>query len=859
MRIGSVLSWADRILALCHAGDFVAAIDLTTSYYDSSAIGNTIGLPATRKARHELLRARALSLMRASLQYAFSEDRLTDGTYDSADGRGVDLTPLFEGLVECCFRACMTIEEPAFLFEDVFEAYANVRIEGIFLEILAKHLLEDRVVDIPPQIIQALLAYHARRGEYEQAERIIWHVDPQRLDINQSIVLCETHALWDAYIYVHNQCLMDYTSPLAKLLDMINENRHRDPEQSTQTSDLISQHATRLYRYIESTLSGNVYPSEQPATPEAAEEGRKAMYGCLFSLTAPPDPAFTALRTHHTYPVLQSLLHVDTEALLHTLDVAFEDAYLNDNHGFLMSRQFIVNVLLEVMTPQTYEAGDITLLHIFIARNLPKYPQFVLVSPSTLHQILQGLASDPDLSTREDRELAAEFLLSAYTPYDTDEIYRQFREAGFWRILRSVYTREQDWIEVLKVDIADDSLLSDEYFSEINNVLAAGLQSNQAAKLKAEIKASLADLLEGSITATATTLEKHLPALHPDALSRLEGHRQRQLSYLAILIEPYQPIEMDDRADNRLMIPVSPNVTDDMYVKYLSLLCEFDSDRTTAFIEIHRRLLEIPQVEMTLNSQGMFHALVWYIFLRGDQERAFAKLGEIMQTLASQLLDSADSRSANARTLALITKVARMGMQMAQHASSVGGFSREDAWFYVLSQTLAIIRRVHRTEAAELSPEITMLPTLRTVVQDELSGLLSNSGTSTVAFPKLFKRLMDQPEDETETQVSATSTEMKIILTSMLRAYATDEELLKITNRIIGDDLHALFAELVRMKSSGWKTRYDTCSYCNSSVLLSEKEVDLLNRQGRLEMEQGQIVIAQDGHCTHVSCMVPSA
>lgn len=796
--------------------------------------------------------------MRASLKYAFSEDRLTDGTYDSTDGRGVDLTPLFEGLVECCFQACLTIEEPTFLFEDVFEAYANVGIQGIYLEILAKHLLEDRVADIPPQIIQALLAHHARRGEYEQAERIIWHVDPQRLDINQSIVLCETHGLWDAYIYVHNQCLMDYTTPLAKILNMIQETRQGDPDLSTQTFDLVSQHATRLYRYIESTLSGNVYPSGQPASPKAAEEGRKAMYGCLFSLTALPDPAFAALRIHDAYPVLQSLLHLDTEALLHTLDVAFEDGYLNDNHGFLMSRQLIVNILLEVMTPQTYYAGDITLLHIFIARNLPKYPQFILVSPSTLHQILQGLASDPDPSTREDRELAAEFLLSAYTPYDTDAIYQQFKEAGFWRILRSVYTKEEDWTEALKVDIADDSLLSDEYFLEINDVLTAGLKSNQATKLKAEIKASLSSLLEASITATATTLKNHLPDLHADALAILDGQRHKQLGYLAVLLEPYRVIDTDDRTDTRPSTSAASQITDDMYIAYLSLLCELDSDRVLPLIETHRKLLEIPHVEAVLEDQSMFHALVWYIFLRGDQQRAFEKLGQVMHTLASRLLDGPDSRSHHeATTLDRIEKVARMGMQMALHTSTADGFSREDSWYYVLSQTLAIIRRILKTSAMSDNSAEIVLPALRTVVQEELSGLLSNSGSSTVAFPKLFKRLMDQPDEDTSAQSSDTNAEMKIILTSMLRAYATDEELLKITNRIIGNDLYALFAELVRVKASGWKSRHESCNYCGISVLLSETEVEMINRQGNLETKQDQVAIAQDGHCTHVWCMLP--
>jgi len=42
-----------------------------------------------------------------------------------------------------------------------------------------------------------------------------------------------------------------------------------------------------------------------------------------------------------------------------------------------------------------------------------------------------GLAVDPDQSTREDRQLATEYLLSAYTPHDTEHILSLFEKAGF--------------------------------------------------------------------------------------------------------------------------------------------------------------------------------------------------------------------------------------------------------------------------------------------------------------------------------------------------------------------------------------------------------------------------------------------
>jgi hypothetical protein len=95
---------------------------------------------------------------------------------------------------------------------------------------------------------------------------------------------------------------------------------------------------------------------------------------------------------------------------------------------------------------------------------------------------------------------------------------------------------------------------------------------------------------------------------------------------------------------------------------------------------------------------------------------------------------------------------------------------------------------------------------------------------------------------------------MKLILTSMLRAYATDEELLKITTRIIGNDLHILFAALVKAKSSGWKAQDDQCHHCGISVLLTDEEVDAMTREAGTK-EQEQVIVTQDGNNMHRSCI----
>ena len=89
--MGTLLTWADKILSFVQ-GDFLSAIQLTRTYYPGEAPRNTNGLT------DEVIEKMKRELMNASANYAFSEDRMLDG-------RGVDRTSLFEGLVSTGARA----------------------------------------------------------------------------------------------------------------------------------------------------------------------------------------------------------------------------------------------------------------------------------------------------------------------------------------------------------------------------------------------------------------------------------------------------------------------------------------------------------------------------------------------------------------------------------------------------------------------------------------------------------------------------------------------------------------------------------------------------------------------------------
>src|SRR6201999_2089295 len=115
--VGTLLTWADRILAFVQEGDFLSAIETTRTYYIGKAPGNKNGLPDNSSELQAVVGEKMRELMVASMRYAFSEERMTDGTHYTPDGRGVDRTSLFEGLVATFARACIVLDDFDLLWE----------------------------------------------------------------------------------------------------------------------------------------------------------------------------------------------------------------------------------------------------------------------------------------------------------------------------------------------------------------------------------------------------------------------------------------------------------------------------------------------------------------------------------------------------------------------------------------------------------------------------------------------------------------------------------------------------------------------------------------------------------------------
>ncbi|KAF9012366.1 Golgi CORVET complex core vacuolar protein 8-domain-containing protein [Cyathus striatus] len=864
LQVGTLLTWADRILAFVQEGDFISAIDLTRKYYLNEAPGNRNGLPDDPQHRKNVIGEKMRHLMLASARYAFSEDRMTDETHITPNNRGVDRTSLFEDLVSVCCRACVSLGDFDFLFEDLFQYYDDYAITTIYLRRLEPFVLSNDIRYIPPRITQRLVALHENDGRPDKIERIIWHIDPICLDINQAIQICQRHHLYDALIYVYTRALRDYVSPLVQLLELIRKvqqyrksspNFSSDHSGSTTVDSIESLIVSsyKIYPYLAFVFSGLTYPSEEPLPEDEAFQAKKELYSFLFfgrSSMWPPGEGGKLILTSDeggvepTYPYARQLLQYDAEAFLHSLDIAFEDSYLNDESQSI-TRLVVIRILLEIISDEGFTCEDITLVNIFFARNVPKYPQFLepLLSPTILHGVLIGLAHDPDQETREDRQLAAEYLLSVYNPHESDKIVGLFENAGFYRILRTWYQEDHRWAPLLSVYLKDPEYASADLLTKIDDILCASARSNKGHipdELIAIFSNSLSQLLDSSIPGTMAVIDKHFPKLHLQALDAFGNTDESRFSYLGRLLDPPQVNGNEDVLRYRSAVTPPP----ELYYSYLGLKCQYDPENAIDTLRRYPKDLEWSRLTDICESKHAYSAVVWAKNMSGQPEEALSKADSYQKTLTSQLIKSLkDSRFTDGcEELRYLNSISSVAVDIClEHSRELAtDVPLEDIWFKLLSSQIACVQMV----SSICLDESAASSSLRSIVQTTFAALVSITSTHAVSFPRLFKRLVNSA-----TTINGTHyTEFRTILTGMLESYRSDGDMLTITKHLVERDLYDVIAILCQERGRGWTATRGICIHCRKPLLNKHKDTSSLSNISY------QVVISRTGGY-HTGCI----
>ncbi|KAJ5678443.1 uncharacterized protein N7477_004076 [Penicillium maclennaniae] len=845
-QVGNLSNWADRLLALMEAGDFIGAIRLATSYYTGAAEKLTVGLPEEDALRQPIVQEKLLEMISASLKYAF-------GRNDEAHNGRVQNEQL-EELAEVSIAACIYMDDVEFLWEEVFTWYEEQGSAGIFLEVLEPRIIDGTIRSLPPIAVKALINHFIKTHSPGRLEEIICLLNTTTMDIDQVTTLCKQHNLFDAYIYVWNRCLADYIGPLEELLQMI----------PTQTEPLVNgdyalevtkhTNAMKSFAYLSFVLTGRIYPTGDEMDETEASRAKLSLYQYLFSGNLEPVDGSSETKS---FSQLRALLKFDASSFMSMLNEAFEDSFLNEpdseespSPGASINRQYLISILLQVMDASSFTPADTIYLDMFVARNLPKYPQYILLSGTTLHQVLTRLCQYPDESMADDCELSAEYLLSFYHPPDIQSMVPLFQAARFFRILKSIYRSEKQypqWIMTYLEDPNDKEAI----FTSIHDCLrsGSGLGKKQRKDVVDVVQKHAREIADIDVMRTAQTMQILAPEVHSTFLQVLEHDTYRQYQYLRVLVEPAGPSGEKP-----------PSVENSMIERYVQLLCKYNPQHVADFVEgLRVGDIHLEELLPAIEESGVIDAAVILLARQGQVRAAMDRLIAHLSTLESGLigiLQSANQTPDTATTVEAIddlldslNKYAGVGTWLCQVQSKTAKPSRpslngqrgvspleqaltfdENLWLDLIEAVVRIASNVFALLDQQSKVSETHQPasprgdtgrlttSFRALIQQAFTTLLASTvkgGTSSssertdMSFLRILRAFLTRAATW-----SPSLLELRAVLASIFSAYSYEKSLLALANGMLDRDLFVHVDEVTRLRQQGWRPRGQVCEIC---------------------------------------------
>jgi hypothetical protein len=861
LSVGTLSNWADRLTALIEHGDYVAAIQLARAYYTGQAGGVTVGLPENANARHELVNGRLLELMSASILFSFSEN--------DTSGR-----PLSD-LVAECFDACVSMNNQSFLFDDIYEPLRDAGQRDVFLEILQSYIMDEEVTALPPPLVKDLVEYCISKHQVAHLEELLCRLDPRTFDLDQITTLCKTHYLYDALTFVWNEALNDYVTPLSDLLALLRD--VKDVQDETEEAALES--AVKVFPYLAFVLTGRKYPQGDFLDDEKADIQKGNIYRYLFSHepTAWPSGSSFILRTRDNhmdepaFPYLRLLLEYDSASFMSMMTEAFEDPYLNDSQdddstffqpqtngtGLKITRQYIVSILLDVMSSDDFVPEQTIYLDMFIARNLPKYPQFMVLSSSSLHQVLNRLCSFREHELVDDCQLSAEYLLSVYHPPVTTALIDQLRDAKFYRVLKTLYRTEHRPVDLINTYFEDQ-----QGKNGIFDDLAYALQEShekQITQIKDVLCEHAQELASINTPKTAYTLARYTDDILERFIDAVEESYTR-FHFLRTLLEPSL---LDHRAKKVSSEPVSEALVSRFCEQYVELMCIHDPRHVADYVGLLKSGdLDLDRVLPSMEDNGVIDAAVLLMAQDGLAKDAIDRLCKHLRTLqkaicglieaASEAPDMQSTEEASDDLLEAIEKYTRLGIWLCNGQSAAMQQHRrprqrtnlawdvketdleldELLWLKLIDAVVSVSKSV-TAETNDLIDDDNFdidrtNNALRSTVQQTFTALLSATSITITksdedehhntprrsqhnqSFLRVFRAFLSRASSS----YAPTLSDLRAVLLDVFTAYAHESSVLNLASSMLDIDVFADMDSIHNLRNQGWRPRTQTCELC---------------------------------------------
>lgn len=875
LTVGSLSNWADRLVALMETGDHIAAIRLATDYYSGVANNVTVGLPDDEETRHEMVRERLIAMLSASMDYSFAQHD------DERDDR-------LKELAVVCFDACIVMRETEYLFTKFFEAFQDADKEDVFVTTLEPYVLDGDLNFLPPDIVKSVVACFISQNEAKRLEELLCRLEPTSFDLEEITMLCRQHNLYDALIHVWTRAIRDFVTPLVDLLQLVKMLEAGSEAEHSMENPFFAA-AMRVFPYLAFAFTSRRYPDGEIMGDDEASHAKADMYEYLFSGRSKSWPPGSK-QVFHTennpqdepaFPYLVLLLRFDAASFMSMLNEAFEDPFLNEadedslangsaftngtagHAGYRMTRQHIVSILLDVMDQNNFDPEERLFLDIFIARSLPKYPAQLVLSGSLLNNVLQRLCEVPSEELREDCQLSAEYLLSAYQPPDSTALIDALKQAKFFRVLKTVYRRQKLYTELLETYLEDQED-RDSVFDCITSCLlsTADLGPKQMQTFKQRIVAHASDLADISVVQTARTLLASAAELLEPTAKALQDSYQ-QFMFLRTLLEP-NLVREDKSLRHKHGVPES--VRHSFQERYVQLMCAHEPGHVADYVGLLQSGdLRLDRVLPALEESGAIDAAVVLLARDGLARDAMDRLVSHVQSqqhaltslieAASQSPDAEATRETADDLIEAVQKYTKVGIWLCQgqtasterrprpRAHLVEEVDENDLdideflWLNLVDTIVQVTKEAsaalqvlddHPSEAGTVSLEgDNIRQALRANVQQTFTALLAATAAQMPRQQAPSQHTNSQPHNSnlsflrilraflTRAATTAPSlSDLRSVLADIFSAYAFEQNVLTLATDLLGGDVFTDIQAAHERRQRGWRPSSSVCYHC---------------------------------------------
>ncbi|XP_063412679.1 vacuolar protein sorting-associated protein 8 homolog [Mytilus trossulus] len=800
-------SWRERIDVLAKQNKYQDALALALSFYEGNAKA-VVGLTGSSAKRKQIVADLMLDML-------FDYVDLSMTTLCPEKGKMEELEEYYMTIVPVCVDHCLYLNRTDILFGRIYERFSEDMIAmGTFLECLEPYILGDKLMSIPPSVMKDFVDHYQSREMLESVEACIVHLEVTSLDIHQVVSLCWSHGLYDAIIYVYNQGMRDFTTPLEELLTVLRS----AVDTGKQLTDNQIKLGNKLLVYISCCLAGRAYPLGD-IPEDLVSDVKNNMFHCITSLHSKNHTSEEPI-----YPHLRTLLQFDTREFLNVLALAFEEEEFNTEEG-IMKRQRVVDILLQVMVENVgFTPTQVGILFTFLARQMARHENTIQVKKVLFEQVLEFLSNPDDESRHEERQQALMELLRAggLIQIDEERLLYLVENAKFYRVCEMLYEKRRQYDKILSCYLRD---YARKYhaFSYITSILNSDkYSSTEKEALKEEALRNLQELVSIDCKQAAQMVIGCFASNLGDICKQLEDTPQ-------ILFEFLQGVmSCKDTGSSAIHQDRGINIEPQVFELYISLMCQFKPNEVLNYIKMNEGY-RLEQTLQICRKYKLSEATAFLLEKAGDIQGAFGIILQKLQAKLKLFVDVMQGGNTDKDLNVLFLEIDTLAIVIIQlcqrNSGKMDEASREALWFPLLETVMTPQRKLKDIDNKDVLDDF-----------NKLTHHILNSMMGYIALPAILQKIMQDPAYNT-----GKFGEVRELILGMLETYNYEQTLMKTCKNLLNHDIHVHLKSLTSAAVRGYIPRGDNCNLCNK-MFINQNETD-------------SVVVFRCGHSYHLPCL----